>query len=171
MYIAAGLVLAFGFMAFTGAPYLPSKRKDIERAFTELYKLTENDHVVDIGAGDGIVLRVASSRGARATGYEINPVIALIARFLSRGDSLVSVRVANLWSVAFPDDTTVVYVFGDTRDIKKMYAKVEEQATRLGRTLNLISYGFPVPGRQAVKKVGVSHLYRVEPLRKQKAQV
>jgi hypothetical protein len=171
IYITAGLVLAFGFMAFTGAPYLPSKRKDIERALTELYELGVKDHLVDMGAGDGVVLRVASSLGAKATGYEINPVIAYIARFLSRNDSHVKVYVANLWRVEFPDDTTVVYVFGDTRDIKKMYKKVEEQAARIGRPLYLISYGFAVPGCETVKQVGASNLYRVEPLRKQKAQV
>lgn len=171
LYIVAGVVLAFGFMAFTGAPYLPSKRKDIERALTELYELSAKDHLVDMGAGDGVVLRAASSRGAQATGYEINPAIALIAKFLSRHDPRVAVSVANLWRISFPEDTTVVYVFGDSRDIKKMYKKVEEQATRIGRPLHLISYGFAVPGCEPAKKVGASSLYRVEPLRKSKAQV
>ena len=159
-----GLLCFFGFMAFTGAPYLPSKPKDVRRALTELYPLTARDVLVDIGAGDGIVLRIASRLGAKAIGYEINPMIAALAVLLSLGDERVGVYCCNFWRVELPSDTTVVYTFGDSRDITKMYRKVEAAATTMGRKLAFISYGFDVPGKKPSKTTGAHHLYWIKPL-------
>lgn len=157
-------IVAVGFVAFTGAPYVPSKRRDLERAFTELYPLGERDVLVDIGSGDGVVLRAASRRGARAVGYEIHPLLVVISRLLSKGDRAVSVRLANFWRAQLPDDTTVVYVFGDARDIRNMYAKVQREASRMGHELCFVTYGFRVPGIDPDGAVGAHYLYRVGPL-------
>lgn len=161
--VGIGIVLV-GFVAFTGAPYVPSKRGDIVRCFSELYRLNKKDVLVDIGSGDGVVLRAASKKGARAVGYEIHPVLVVISRLLSYGDKNVSVRLANFWRTPLPDDTTVVYTFGEDRDIEKMYQKVQNEATRLGYTIRFISYAFEVPNVTINKTVGAHHLYIVKPL-------
>jgi len=106
LLIAAGVVFLIGFVAFTGAPYVPSRRADIQRVFTELYPLSAKDLVVDIGSGDGVVLRTVSKLGARAVGYEIHPILVLISRMLSRGDGKVRVKLANFWRAPLPDETT-----------------------------------------------------------------
>lgn len=157
------IVVGIGFVAFTGAPYVPSKRRDVRRALTELYPLSDRDVLVDIGSGDGIVLREASTRGARAVGYEIHPVLVLLARWLSRTDERVTVRQANFWRTDLPDDVTVVYTFGDGRDINKMAAYVQQQADRLGHELAFISYAFAT-SKTPDKTVGAHHLYIVKPL-------
>ena len=164
LWIALGIVVSIGFVAFLGAPYVPSKRKDIDRAFTELYQLDHSDLLIDIGAGDGVVLREASKRGAHAIGYEIHPVLVAIAKLLSRSDDKVMVVLANFWAVEMPANTTVVYTFGDGRDIAKMYRKVQQEATRIGRELSFISYAFEVPGVKLHKSIGAHHLYKVKPL-------
>lgn len=153
-----------GFVAFTGAPYVPSRRKDLEKAFIELYPLSSHDFLVDIGSGDGIVLRAASRCGARALGLEIHPLLVLVALYLSRADKKVEVRMANFWRAELPKETTVVYTFGDSRDIGKMYTKVQHEATRLGKKIAFISYAFQVPGKKLAKTVGAHHLYWVAPL-------
>ncbi|NCU38372.1 hypothetical protein EOL96_04935 [Candidatus Saccharibacteria bacterium] len=162
--ILMGVVLLIGFVAFTGAPYVPSKRRDIVRAFSELYAIGPNDVLVDIGSGDGIVLRQASKLGAHAIGYEIHPILVVISRFLSRGDTRVRVVFANFWRKALPLETTVVYTFGDSRDINKMYQKIQHEAMRLNRELVFITYGFDVPSVKPVKQVGAHFLYKVKPL-------
>ena len=164
IWIIVAIALFVGFVALTGAPYVPSKPTDIRRAFTELYPLGATDVIVDIGSGDGIVLRQASKCGAKAIGYEIHPVLVVISRILSRHDSNVRVHMANFWAAAFPADTTVVYTFGDSRDIKRMYAKVQSESTRLGRPLVFISYGFDIPGVNPYKSAGAHHLYKLTPL-------
>lgn len=163
-WILLGVICFFGFMAFTGAPYVPSKPKDVKRALTELYPLTARDLLVDIGAGDGLILRMASKLGARAVGYEINPVIAMLAMLLSLGDERVEVYMRNFWNATLPKETTVVYTFADSRDIAKMYHKVQQAANQLNRKLAFISYGFEVPGISPAKTVGAHHLYFIKPL-------
>ena len=158
------MIIATGFVAFTGAPYVPSKRRDVRIAFTELYRLSESDVLVDIGSGDGVVLREASKCGATAIGYEIHPVLVVIAWFLSRRDKRVRVQLANFWHVDMPPETTVVYTFGDARDIAKMYGKVQSEASRLGHALQFITYGFDVPGVMPTKAAGAHYLYTVKPL-------
>ncbi len=164
LWVVLGLVVFGGFMALTGAPYVPSKRRDVERAFTVLYPLSSRDVLVDIGSGDGMVLRVARRYGAQAVGYEINPLLVMIARWLSRGDSDIIVHLANFWRQSLPDNTTVIYTFGEGRDIARMYQLAQDTATRLGRPVAFISYGFDVPGIKATKHDGASFLYTADPL-------
>ncbi len=161
--IVALIIVAAGFTALFGAPYVPSKRKDIRQAFTALYPLTARDTLVDLGSGDGTVLRVAREFGATAVGYELHPVLTLISRMLARGDKKQIVQQANYWRVQFPGQTTVVYAFSDGRDIQKTYQLVQRQATHLGRALVLITYGFAVPGVAAHATHRAYFLYTVQP--------
>lgn len=163
LVVVAVIVVGVGFVAFTGAPYVPSKRRDVQRSLTELYSLGDKDLLVDIGSGDGIVLREASKRGARAVGYEIHPVLVLLSRWLSRNDDRVTVRQANFWRTDLPPETTVVYTFGDGRDIDKMGAYVQRQATKLDREIAFISYAFETE-QKPVSKVGAHFLYTYKPL-------
>lgn len=164
MWLVFAVVLLFGFVVFFGAPYVPSKKGDVKRAFTELYPLSSADTVVDIGSGDGIVLRQAAAHGARAVGYEINPILVLLSRFLARKQPHVSTHMGSFWRAELPAETTVVYVFGDSRDIKKMSKKVQDTATRLQRPLYFISYAIAVPGVAPIKQIGAHYLYEIEPL-------
>jgi hypothetical protein len=169
LWIVAVIILLFGFVVFRGAPYVPSKKRELEKAFTELYPLKKDDVLVDIGSGDGVVLRQAAKCGARAVGYELNPLLVLISRWLCRHQPAIHVQLADFWFVSLPDNTTVVYVFGESRDIAKMAKKVASEATRLNRPISFISYGFAVAGETIVRTVGAHHLYRFEPLHRQEA--
>lgn len=169
VWIVLTLVVVFGVVVFRGAPYVPSLRRDVAQAFDELYLLGATDVVVDVGSGDGVVLRMASRRGARAVGYELNPVLVLIARFLSRGDEKVSVVLRDFWVTQLPDDTTVIYGFSVSRDMLKMTAKIQSEATRLDRSLYYVSYGSQLAGMRAQKAVGAYHLYVFQPLQQGRA--
>lgn len=169
--IVAVIVLLLGFTAFFGAPYVPSKRRDIRTAFTQLYPLTDKDMVVDLGSGDGVVLRVAREFGASALGYELHPFLTVLSRALAHGDTRQTVVQASYWRAQFPEQTTVVYAFSDGRDIHKVYALVQAQATRLKRPLALMTYGFDVPGVRADKTHQAYYLYTVPPCSEQTASV
>ena len=163
-WLFASIVLLFGFVVFFGAPYVPSKRKELERAFSNLYKLTAEDTLVDIGSGDGVVLRAAAQKGARAIGYELNPALVIISKLLSRQYKNISVRTANIWKVEFPKETTVVYVFAVQRDIEKLARKLQKEANRLEKPLAVISYGCTIPHMTALQSLGAHHLYTFPPL-------
>lgn len=171
LVIVGAVVISFGFAAFFGAPYVPSRRKFVARAFDHLYKLDADDVVVDVGSGDGVVLRVASSRGARAIGYEIHPVLVLISRWLSRRDPNVTIELANFWNVHLPADTTLVYAFSVSRDNRRMIRKMQQEANRLGRELKLMCLGSPFATMRPIRTYEAYTLYAFHPLQRKKAQV
>jgi hypothetical protein len=158
------MVASFGLVVLRGAPYVPTKRRDITRAFSELYEIGPDDLLVDIGSGDGIVCRAAAMHGARAVGYELNPVLVAISRWLSREQQQVQIQQKDFWRAKVPADTTIVYTFGDSRDIARMGKWVEAQATRLARPLYFMSYAFELPERTPLRSVGAHHLYQIVPL-------
>ncbi len=160
---AVVVVLLFGFVVFRGAPYVPSRKRDVQAAFDNLYAVGPSDTLVDIGSGDGIVLRMAAERGARAVGYELNPLLLGISRLLSRGDARVTVRLADAWHVDLPAETTIVYIFSTSRDIEKLGRWLDEQATKNGNSYYFMSYGFELQ-RSSLRKYGAHHLYEINPL-------
>lgn len=162
--VVVSVVAIFALTALTGAPYVPSKRRDIKKAFDTLYVLDEKDTLLDIGSGDGVVLRAAARRGATAIGYEINPLLVWLSRWLSRDEPRIRVRLTNFWLSSFPLNTTIVYTFGESRDIAKMYKKVQREANKLDRILWFMSLGFKVPKQTVFKSVGAHHLYKITPL-------
>lgn len=165
LYIFGAFVLLVGITAFFGAPYVPSHRKDVRRVLKDGLQLGESDVLLDIGSGDGIVLREASKLGARAVGYEIHPLFVGLARLLSWRDANVRVELRNAWTAPFPSDVTTVYAFSVARDALKLERAVQREATRLNRELRLVCYGSPLK-RPHIALLGAYYLYEFEPLRK-----
>ena len=164
-FILGGLVIIVAFMflftAFTGAPYVPSSASELEEAFTKLYKLGKKDLLIDLGSGDGIVLKMARRHGAQALGVEINPLLVLITRIRLRKEKHVRVVCKNFFKMDFPAETTVVYAFGDSRDIKKIAKLIQKQAARLGHPIYLISNAFEVKGLAIAKQHRAHYLYKI----------
>jgi hypothetical protein len=162
--VIGGIIVLLGFSVFFGAPYVPSRRHDFTRMFDELYPLTTNDVLIDVGSGDGIILREASRRGAQAIGYEISPLLVGISKWFSRNDNKVTITMANFWQAVFPDATTVIYAFSVERDAKKLKRKIQGEANRLNKTLTLICYGSPLPETKVLREFEAYHLYEFHPL-------
>lgn len=156
-------VLLFGFVVFFGAPYVPTMRRELRRAFRELYPLSKDDVLVDLGSGDGVVLREAARLGARAIGYELNPALAWYSAWKSRSGR-IKVHVANMWQVKLPQETTVVYVFAVERDVKRVAGKMQREANRLNKHVKVISHGCELPGKIPIGSVGAHFLYEFTPL-------
>jgi SAM-dependent methyltransferase len=156
---------------FFGAPYVPAKLRHVRLAFDELYPISPDDVLVDLGSGDGKVLREVSRRGGRAVGVELNPILAAVSRLMSRADKAVSVRLGSMWLMPFPADTTVVYIFGTSRDIGRIERKISKESARLKRPLYVLSYGFKLPHARLVKQNSMHHLYKITPLQSKKHKV
>ena len=167
IWVVVGVVGAvFLLTVLFGAPYVPTHKKQARLAFTKLRPVTKKDVVLDIGSGDGVVLGEALAAGAgRAVGFEINPLLVAVAKVRLRTyKTRAVVRVRNFWEASFPEDVTVVYTFGESRDIAKMYGRVQAEATRLGRKIDFISYAFAVPNQPNFTQEGAVFLYKVIPL-------
>lgn len=166
LILGAVLLCIFGGTAFIGAPYVPSKSRELRRVFDKLCPLTPADTLVDIGSGDGVVLRAAAHHGARAIGYELNPILVGISRWLSRNQPLIDTRLVNFWRTQLPEETTVCYVFGDTRDIGRITSRIQARADQSSRSIRCISYGFELPGYEPIRTLGAHHLYEITPLQR-----
>ncbi len=163
------IFLIFGLVVFRGAPYVPSHPHEVEGAFEELYLLGPNDLLVDVGSGDGIILRRAAQRGARALGYEINPILVAISWVLAGGNRLIRTELADFWSKDLPAETTIIYAFVVSRDTDKLLKKVQHEANRLAKPLRLMTYGASLKDIKAIKKWRGHHLYEFTPLHSEKA--
>lgn len=158
------LTIAFGFVVFWGAPYVPSHRREAEKAFEVLRPLSKKDFLVDLGSGDGVILRLAARKGAKAIGYELNPLLVFVSRLLSRRFSTVEVHTTNFWQRHLPKKTTVVYVFSVTRDMAKLEAKLQAEANYQGRALQLVLYAMKLPTKKPVSIHRAHTLYTFTPL-------
>lgn len=161
--IFAVIVIFFGAFAFTGAPYVPSHKEEIELLFKNLYPLSKKDHVIDLGSGDGIVLKIAAENGAKATGIELNPLLAAISRARLKKYKNIQVVTKNFYDYHFPKNTTTVYLFGIDRDFRRMEAKIQNEANRLNKTLYFVSYGFESPTMKPEKTYRAYFLYKITP--------
>jgi SAM-dependent methyltransferase len=160
-WICLAVFLVFGLVVFRGSPYVPSQKKYIRQAFTDLYKITSKDVLIDIGSGDGVVLREASKLGARSIGYEINPLLVFISRFLSFKNKKITVHLADFWSAKIPDDTTIIYVFSVTRDIKNITRRLRKEVNRIGHSVYLLSFAGDFTDLKLVKKNQSYRLYLI----------
>jgi len=114
-WIVGVAILLFGLIVFRGAPYVPSQKRYVRQAFDELYPLGIRDVLVDVGSGDGIVLRLAAERGAQAIGYELNPLLVIISRWLSRYDDCIRRETSRFLVDATPrNDNGRVRFHGDS---------------------------------------------------------
>lgn len=163
-WVFFAIVMLFGFVVFRGAPYVPTGRKYLLAAFTKLYQLRPSDVLVDVGSGDGRVMRLVSAKVKRAVGYELNPALVLFSRLLSRKQRNVETRLADFWLTDLPDDVTVVYAFSVSRDIQKLTKKLNYEANRIGHEIKVITYGAGIDALRPDKTYQAFKLYTVHPL-------
>jgi len=168
LIILAAIIILFGWVVFVGAPYLPSHAREVRAAFQELYPLKPSDVLVDVGSGDGIILRLAARSGARAIGYEINPILVAISWLLTRGKGRIQIKLADFWPQKLPRETTIVYAFSVSRDVDKLATKLQQEADRLARPLFLMTYGASLHHKKATTKRRGHHLYEFVPLQQEK---
>ncbi|NHJ84457.1 MAG: SAM-dependent methyltransferase [Asgard group archaeon] len=68
------IVFFFAWSSLKGAPWAPTNKEKAIKML-ELAKVQPNDLVYDLGCGDGRILIIAATQfGARAIGYEIDPI-------------------------------------------------------------------------------------------------
>jgi SAM-dependent methyltransferase len=105
--------------------------------------MTADQMLVDLGCGDGRVLREAQKRyGVRTVGYEINPLAYLKARILSIGFNKIKIRHQNFWDADLSDaDVVFCYLYPDV--MKRLAAKF---VSGLKPGAVIVSSNFGLPG-------------------------
>jgi ribosomal protein L11 methylase PrmA len=136
------LLLVGGFMvaAISGAPWVPAFSDDLE-AVLEDAGLKKNDLFLELGCGDGRLVVAAAKRGAVAVGYEINPIMWLIAKLRALHCPGAKIKFGNLWQVDL-SEADVVLAFLVPRTVQKLEDKVVNEM-KSGSIL--VSYIFKLP--------------------------
>lgn len=65
-----------------GAPFVPTQQKYVED-IVRLSGVKPGHHVIDLGCGDGRIVRAFAASGAHAVGYEVNPMLVWLSRIKS----------------------------------------------------------------------------------------
>jgi len=156
--IACLVILAFSGVLLFGAPYLPTLKKQQQEAL-DLLSLKPGQLLIELGSGDGRILKEAAHRGVRAIGYEINPFLVIYSKInCFRQRKLVKTHWRNFWNISIsPADG--VYTFLLDRYMLKLDKKI---ISEMEKPLNLVSYCFKLPGRKSIKKQSGLLLYHFD---------
>lgn len=130
-----------------GALFTPTSSVRI-KAFLEAVPMHSQELFLDLGCGDGRVLREASWRyGVRALGFEVNLLAYLAAKILNFGTKGVQIRRRNFWGEHLSHgDVVFCYLFPDVMEslAKKLEAELHPGS-------RVISCNFPLPGWHPVR--------------------
>lgn len=150
------LAVCFAGVLFFGAPYLPTLSPQVKTAM-DLGELSEGQTLIELGCGDGKVLVAAAERGAWAVGYELNPILALIAWGRTRRyGKQVKVIWGNFWWTTWPK-ADVIFTFL----LPRYMAKLDKKCMQYGyRPVKLVSFAFEIPDKRPARRKGGVFLYR-----------
>lgn len=154
--IIGGILFLFAVVILFGAPFLPTKRQQIEIAL-DLLDLKPGQTLLELGTGDGRVQLAAAKRGIKSVGIELNPLLVLIAKIRTWPKrELIKIIWGNYWQMKWPPaDGIFVFLIGHY--MKKLDEKI---ARYEHKPVSLASFGFEIPGHRAIKKQKGIYLYK-----------
>jgi len=152
------LILQLGFAIFffymciaslTGAPFVPTKNASAD-AMIRLADLHRGNIVYDLGSGNGKLLLLAAKKGARAIGFEINPILVLFSKL--RG---TRTHWKNFWNADIRDaDVIFVYLLP-----WKMERLAEKFKRELAPGTTVVSNSFIFPHWKIIRQDTHNHVY------------
>jgi len=133
----------------SGAPFVPTKNEAAD-AMIRLAHIKKGDYVYDLGSGDGKLLVRAKQRGARAVGYEINPLLVLYSNIFKR-----KTRWKNFWTADI-HDANVVFIYLLPWKMDRLAAKLQKECKK-GTTI--VSNSFIFPKWKILRQDTANHVY------------
>lgn len=130
--IVLGLLISFLavllYYSWQGAPFVPTNQKVVE-AMVAMLKIKPGERAVDLGAGDGRLVIALARAGAEAHGYEVNPLLVVLARWRIKRLGLKNnafIHLKNFWSVDLGTYQAVTF-FGIPYILSKLENKLQKE--------------------------------------------
>lgn len=156
LWLLAGVVACFGFVVIFGAPYLPTLRQQQLDAL-DLLGLQKGQTLLELGSGDGRMLRAAAERGLYGVGYELNPLLVIVSWMVCfKYRRQISIHWGNFWQKQWPK-CNGIYVFLHTRFMNQLDNKIIQEYN--SKNVKVVSYAFPIPGKEPTKTKDALYLY------------
>ncbi|HSX46351.1 MAG TPA: class I SAM-dependent methyltransferase, partial [Candidatus Saccharimonadia bacterium] len=122
----------------------PTLTRQVEAAL-DLADLKSGQTLLELGCGDGKVVLAAAKRGVHVIGYELNPVLALIAWLRTRRHTRnVQIIWGNFWHRKLPP-ADAVFVFLLPKYMDKLNQKIEADRHK---SVKLVTFAFTIPKRE-----------------------
>lgn len=148
------IIYSFTVGVVFGAPYLPTLESQ-RRTALELLDLKPGQTLYDLGCGDGRMLRSAAQAGLNAVGYELSPILVLIARVVNfRYRKQVKVIMGDYWRADW-SQADGIFVFL----LDKYMGKFDHRVEGLGKPIKVASYTFQIPDKKPTVKRNAVFLY------------
>ncbi len=156
LLICAGIILAFGFVLLFGAPYVPTLKAQHTKALA-LLDLQKGQTLLELGCGDGRVLLAAARQGLNGVGYELNPIMFVVAKIVTwRYRKQITVYFGNFWQAGWPPSDGI-YVFLLDKYMQKLHKKITQEYS--GKKVKVVSLAFKIPQQKLVKTDTSLYLY------------
>ena len=137
------ILLGFAIAGPLGAPWVPAFKKDLSKVIKDS-KLKSGQVFYELGCGDGRFVEEAAKLGATAIGYEINPIMWLIAWVRNFKYKNAHVYLGDFWGHDLSDGD-VVMTFLTPRFMQKLEDKLNQEL-KPGTTF--VSYIFVLPNKK-----------------------
>ncbi len=137
--LGSALLIPTAYAGFIGAPWAPTRMSVVKKAFDDI-GISNKDIVVDLGAGDGSIVREAAYRGARTVGYELSPImwaVAWVRTFRFKKSRMV---YGNFFKKTLPEDATLVFLFLMPKHMDTVGKFLAKQP--IGEKTLVLSYAF-----------------------------
>lgn len=149
------VILCFGFVILFGAPYLPTLKKQKAIAL-DLLSLKPGQTMLELGSGDGRVMKAAAERGIYSIGYELNPILVIISWVVTiKYRDKIKIKWGNYWTKNW-QEADGVYIFLHTDYMKKL----DKKMANTGKKMKLVSVTYKIPNKKPVKVKNGVFLYQ-----------
>ena len=165
--IGSVLLLPTAYAGIIGAPWAPTRIAVVKKAFDSV-GIGEGDCIVDLGCGDGKILVEAADRGAQAIGYELSPIMWLVAWIRSFGRKKINIHYGNFFNKKISSKATYIFAFLMPKHMETVRTYIAKQDIQDATII--FSYAFPIqdiPPRMIYRsqKCAPLYMYTVKDIR------
>ncbi len=141
LFFASLLVTVFVHMVFL-VPYVPSTKSVVKKMISAA-QLKPKETVYDLGCGDGRLLLMAEKKKVKTVGFEIAPLIfllALLRKIIAR--SKAQIRFKSLFAANLRK-ANVIFCYLIPNVMPRLAAKIKKECSKGTR---IVSNTFHIPG-------------------------
>lgn len=158
LIICLYIIWLFSYSLFFGAPYAALGEKKLSKMI-ELAKIKKGERAADLGSGDGRIVIALAKAGAVASGFEINPVLHVIALQNLRKNGITNtahVFLKDLWKTDL-SKYDVITLYGNFPMMSRLEKKLQKELPPGAR---VISNHFEFPHWIAEQESNDIFIYR-----------